>query len=60
MVGDVSPDLKRDVKKHFVIGPVANREFWDGERASLTINRGPCKLTFLPWSTDATHAKPSA
>ena len=59
MVGDVSPDLKKDVKKHFVIGPVANREFWNGERASLTINRGPCEFTFLlRWMSP--YAKPSA
>lgn len=46
-MGDVSPDLKRDAEARFTIGPLANREFWDEERASLAIDRGTCKSKIL-------------
>ena len=42
--GDVPESLKRDVESRFVIGPVLDTDFWDGERKSMDIHRGPCKL----------------
>jgi hypothetical protein len=39
-VGDILPHLKRVVEERFVIGPVAERDFWNGERASMAIAKG--------------------
>ena len=44
VVGDVQPSLKEEVKDRFVIGPVIDRAFWDGERSAMDLDRGPCKL----------------
>ncbi|KAL2076086.1 hypothetical protein VTL71DRAFT_1029 [Oculimacula yallundae] len=41
VVGDISAQLKEDVEKRFSIGPVVDRDFWDGKRASMAIDRGP-------------------
>lgn len=46
VVGNVSQSLKDQVKSRFVIGPVAHKRFWDGERARMTIDRGPCETRF--------------
>ncbi|KMP06014.1 hypothetical protein CIRG_05695 [Coccidioides immitis RMSCC 2394] len=40
---DVPIDLKDDVRRRFVIGPTALREFWENERSQLSIDRGPWK-----------------
>jgi hypothetical protein len=32
------------VKEYFVIGPVVDRDFWKGKRASMAIDRGPCEF----------------
>lgn len=31
------------MEERFVIGPVADRDFWARERASMAIDRGPCR-----------------
>lgn len=41
---DVPTVLRDDVRRRFVIGPTAWREFWENERSKLLIDRGPCKL----------------
>ncbi|KAH6690267.1 kinase-like domain-containing protein [Leptodontidium sp. MPI-SDFR-AT-0119] len=41
VVGDISAELKGVVEKRFVIGPVVDRDFWNGKRASMAIDRGP-------------------
>ncbi|TVY47711.1 Altered inheritance of mitochondria protein, mitochondrial [Lachnellula occidentalis] len=41
VVGDISAESKRVVEERFVIGPVVDRDFWKGERASMAIDRGP-------------------
>lgn len=43
ITGDFSEEIKEEVRKRFVIGPVVDRSFWDGERATMDINRGPCE-----------------
>ena len=40
--GDVSEDLKKEASDRFVVGPIAEREFWSEERATMDIDRGPC------------------
>ena len=45
VVGDLLPSLKKEVRDRFVIGPVIDRSFWDGERSIMDIDRGPCKQT---------------
>ncbi|KAF7879090.1 hypothetical protein EAF04_000290 [Stromatinia cepivora] len=41
IVGDVPADLKRVVAERFAIGPVVDRDFWNGKRASMATDRGP-------------------
>jgi hypothetical protein len=55
VVDDISTELKSDVEKRFVIGPVADRDFWTGKRGSMTIDRGPCELH--PFSVCTQYAK---
>ncbi|KAH7381813.1 kinase-like domain-containing protein [Cadophora sp. MPI-SDFR-AT-0126] len=43
VVGDISAELKGVVEKRFIIGPVVDRDFWNGKRASMAIDRGPWK-----------------
>ncbi|EGC46551.1 phosphotransferase enzyme family protein [Histoplasma capsulatum var. duboisii H88] len=43
VLGDVPTTIKEDIKRRFVIGPTAIREFWEKERSLLTIDRGPWK-----------------
>ncbi len=42
-MGNIPVELKRVVEERFVIGPVVDRHFWNGKRASMAIDRGPCK-----------------
>jgi hypothetical protein len=48
-VGDISAELKRDVEERFTIGPVVDRDFWNGKRASIAIDRGPCEFNPFPF-----------
>ncbi|OJJ32718.1 hypothetical protein ASPWEDRAFT_158823 [Aspergillus wentii DTO 134E9] len=41
IVGDVSDEIKKMVYERFSIGPVANREFWNKQRSTMDIDRGP-------------------
>ncbi|TVY39560.1 Altered inheritance of mitochondria protein, mitochondrial [Lachnellula subtilissima] len=41
VVGDIPAELKRVVEERFTIGPVVDRDFWNGKRASMAIDRGP-------------------
>ena len=44
--GEVPDQLRTDVSSRFLIGPVAERDFWNQERASMAIDRGPCMLSY--------------
>lgn len=46
-MGDIPIQLKRDIEERFTIGPVVDRDFWNGKRASMTIDRGPCRSNQL-------------
>lgn len=46
IIGEVPKLLKQVVATRFVIGPVADREFWREERATMSVDRGPCQYTF--------------
>ncbi|KAI1427543.1 kinase-like domain-containing protein [Xylaria sp. FL1777] len=41
--GNASTSLAAEVEDRYVIGPVADRDFWDGERKTMAIDRGPWK-----------------
>jgi hypothetical protein len=43
IIGDVRPSLRNVVEDRFVIGPVVDPDFWHRQRASMRIDRGPCK-----------------
>ncbi|KAF3491213.1 uncharacterized protein GIQ15_00730 [Arthroderma uncinatum] len=49
IVGDVSESQKQLTQDRYVIGPVACNYFWDEERASMNIDRGPwrCPQNYL-------------
>ncbi|KAK0109425.1 Phosphotransferase enzyme [Cadophora gregata] len=40
VVGDIPADMKEIVQRRFVIGPVVDRDYWNGERAFMAIDRG--------------------
>jgi hypothetical protein len=48
IASDVPQSQRKEVESRFVIGPVSNNDFWDKERASLAIDRGPCELLNIP------------
>ncbi|KAE8155153.1 phosphotransferase family protein [Aspergillus avenaceus] len=39
--GDVSVEVRNNVRDRFVLGPVAERDYWINERAEMTLDRGP-------------------
>ncbi|EEQ34143.1 Phosphotransferase enzyme [Microsporum canis] len=41
--GDIAQEIKDDVNIRFIIGPSAQREFWQKERAEMSLDRGPWK-----------------
>ncbi|KAE8143675.1 kinase-like domain-containing protein [Aspergillus pseudotamarii] len=41
VVGDVPTEVRHTVMHRFAIGPVAERDFWNKERATMGIDRGP-------------------
>ncbi|KAI0868933.1 kinase-like domain-containing protein [Hypoxylon argillaceum] len=41
VVGDVSASLIAEIESRYVIGPMADGDFWAGERKDMTIDRGP-------------------
>ncbi|KAB8209366.1 kinase-like domain-containing protein [Aspergillus parasiticus] len=41
--GDIPTEVERTVLSRFAIGPVAERGFWNKERAKMSLDRGPCK-----------------
>ncbi|KAL9597819.1 MAG: hypothetical protein Q9219_004896 [cf. Caloplaca sp. 3 TL-2023] len=43
ILGNVPQLLKDQVRSTFVIGPVVDSAFWEGERARMAIDRGPWK-----------------
>ncbi|KAI1821833.1 kinase-like domain-containing protein [Xylaria intraflava] len=43
VAGDSSTSHIAEIESRYVIGPVADRDFWDGERKNLCIDRGPWK-----------------
>ncbi|KAK2763871.1 Phosphotransferase enzyme [Arachnomyces sp. PD_36] len=49
LVGDVPSELKDRVSKLFTIGPSIGRKFWNKERSTMNISRGP-------WSNPVDYA----
>lgn len=43
-MGNIPSNLKNEIEERFTIGPVVDRDSWKGERASMPVDRGPCKL----------------
>ncbi|KAE8369252.1 hypothetical protein BDV27DRAFT_141444 [Aspergillus caelatus] len=41
VIGDVPTEVRNTVMHRFAIGPVAERDFWNKERATMRIDRGP-------------------
>ncbi|CBY01477.1 hypothetical protein LEMA_P002640.1 [Plenodomus lingam JN3] len=39
--GEVSLAVREDVRRRFVIGPTVEREFWEDERAQMSLDRDP-------------------
>lgn len=39
--------IKRQVQDRYVIGPVVESSFWDGERAGMQSAHGPCEFVAL-------------
>ncbi|PWY75793.1 phosphotransferase family protein [Aspergillus eucalypticola CBS 122712] len=39
--GEVPPELRDEIRRRFVIGPVALRDYWNKERAKMALDRGP-------------------
>lgn len=48
IASDASQSQRKEVESFFLIGPVSNNDFWDKERASLGIDRGPCETRYSP------------
>ena len=57
MVGNIPTELKLYAEERFVIGPVVDRDFWSGKRASMAIDRGPCEFDPLALKMRLQHAK---
>jgi hypothetical protein len=47
VIGEVPDSIKKVVEDRFVIGPVVDQGFWHRERASMSINRGPCEIYYI-------------
>ncbi|KAE9365715.1 phosphotransferase enzyme family protein [Stipitochalara longipes BDJ] len=41
VVGDIPAELKIVVEERFAIGPLVDRDFWHGKRATMATDRGP-------------------
>ncbi|EFR00635.1 phosphotransferase enzyme family protein [Nannizzia gypsea CBS 118893] len=41
--GDITEETKDAVRSQYVIGPTSHREFWEKERAVMSLDRGPWK-----------------
>lgn len=39
---DSATELKEEVSKTYTIGPSVDRGFWNKERSTMKISRGPC------------------
>lgn len=50
IVSDVPLELKEKVSKTFTIGPSVDRGFWNKERSTMNIDRGPCMFHNAIWS----------
>lgn len=49
--GPISSQLKALAENRYVIGPVAESSFWDGEQKDFDGIRGPCKENCFLWMT---------
>lgn len=47
IISETSADLKEKVSKMYTIGPIVDRGFWNKERSTMDISRGPCMLRCL-------------
>ncbi|GFF28148.1 conserved hypothetical protein [Aspergillus udagawae] len=41
IASDAPQSQRKEVESHFVTGPPSNNDFWDKERASWGVDRGP-------------------
>ncbi|RAL14787.1 aminoglycoside phosphotransferase family protein [Aspergillus homomorphus CBS 101889] len=41
LAGDIPAEVKEEAARRFVVGPVAESNYWTGERAHMTLDRGP-------------------
>ena len=44
IISETSAELKEKVSKTYTIGPTVDRGFWNKERSTIDISRGPCML----------------
>lgn len=44
---DADPDVAPKSLKHFSIGPLTTSELWNGVRADMKLDRGPCEYSTL-------------
>jgi hypothetical protein len=47
--GDAPTKLPPSLIDKFAIGPLTQAVLWEGERATMALDRGPCKLILLAW-----------
>jgi hypothetical protein len=50
IVSDAPVELKERVSKMFTIGPSVDRGFWNKERSTMNIDRGPCTFHHSVWN----------
>jgi hypothetical protein len=43
--GNISWSAKAFAEDRFVIGPAAEKAFWETDKASVFTDRGPCKIS---------------
>ncbi|PYH71039.1 uncharacterized protein BO88DRAFT_433848 [Aspergillus vadensis CBS 113365] len=39
--GEIPPEIRDEIRRRFVISPVALRDYWNNERAEMALDRGP-------------------
>lgn len=49
ITNDIPTELKDQVSKTFTIGPTVDRDFWNKERSTMDISRGPCTFHSMAW-----------
>jgi hypothetical protein len=57
MINDAPTELKEKVSKRFTIGPSVERGFWNKERSTIDIDRGPCMFYDFKYNCLSLSAK---